>query len=222
MMYQRIREPNMAGESSYKKVLVPIKVGDNTRQAPAPEYESTPAPAPDDNPIEMDTEPPVSKSPPKKFIYMTEFMARIDPILQGLLAREAISSETICAMCSKSCGKWRCRDCTFAKVLCRSCMRQSHFDNPFHRIECWTGSFFRPAGLWEVGVFLSLNHCNETNVCTNIIWQHQIQESFQAQKNLEDKITSGPQFRFPFHSIRFPFRSFPFRSQTRPGCDRGS
>ncbi|KAH9959751.1 hypothetical protein BGW80DRAFT_1183207, partial [Lactifluus volemus] len=55
-------------------------------------------------------------------------------------------------------ARWRCKDCTTSPLLCRFCMRHSHLDNPLHRIEYWTGSFFRPAHLWEVGVYVLVQH----------------------------------------------------------------
>ncbi|KAF9470934.1 hypothetical protein BDN70DRAFT_820674, partial [Pholiota conissans] len=49
---------------------------------------------------------------------------------------------------------WRCRDCTFPRILCRRCMRVTHRENPLHRVECWNGQFFQRAHLREVGTYL--------------------------------------------------------------------
>ena len=65
-------------------------------------------------------------------------------------------------------------------------MRNEHFSNPFHRIERWTGSYFRRAALWEVGVFLTLNHQNAPSMCPNLQWQHNVLEMFQKQKDKRD------------------------------------
>ncbi|KAF9030265.1 hypothetical protein BJ165DRAFT_1358900 [Panaeolus papilionaceus] len=70
-----------------------------------------------------------------------------------------------CADCLNDAGPqqgiWRCTECFDPQTLCRSCMRNRHMSNPFHRIECWMGDHFRPAALWEVGVFVAISHHNE-------------------------------------------------------------
>jgi len=37
-------------------------------------------------------------------------------------------------------------------------MRQIHWHNPLHRIECWTGKYFQDADLWEVGSYILGRH----------------------------------------------------------------
>ncbi|KAF9552131.1 hypothetical protein CPC08DRAFT_647294, partial [Agrocybe pediades] len=49
---------------------------------------------------------------------------------------------------------WRCKDCSLGSMHCRQCIRKAHQENPFHKIERWTGQHFRPAELWEVGTYL--------------------------------------------------------------------
>jgi len=103
-------------------------------------------------------------------------------ILEALQHREALPNSTICAECSESIAHWRCDDCIGGKLLCRFCMRHLHSSNPFHRIECWTGSHFRKAALWEVGVYLTLPHQNGA-ICQNLLWQKQMLEIFQKKKD---------------------------------------
>ena len=124
------------------------------------------------------------RNPPKnRYFYMKEFVARADGILQAMQAREGLPDSTICANCSDSIGRWRCDDCIGATLLCRFCMRHSHFSNPFHRIQCWTGTHFRKAALWEVGVYLTLPH-QKDGICANIAWQKQMLEQFQKNKDM--------------------------------------
>jgi len=61
-------------------------------------------------------------------------------------------------------------------------MRRSHFSNPFHRIECWSGTHFRKAALWEVGVYLLLPH-QHGGICPNLLWQKQMLEKIQTKKD---------------------------------------
>ena len=65
-------------------------------------------------------------------------------------------------------------------------MRKDHFSNPFHRIERWTGTYFCQAALWEVGVFLTLNHQHAPSMCPNLQWQHNMLEMFQKHKDNRD------------------------------------
>jgi hypothetical protein len=45
-------------------------------------------------------------------------------------------------------------------------MRDSHNSLPYHRIECWTGTSFRPGALWEVGLHLGVPHL--TGMCESL------------------------------------------------------
>ncbi|KAF9045096.1 hypothetical protein BJ165DRAFT_1346802 [Panaeolus papilionaceus] len=64
-----------------------------------------------------------------------------------------------CSSCSNNhVARWRCRDCIPSYAQCRSCIRQHHLHNPLHHIECWTGTHFRHAALWEVGVYIVVPH----------------------------------------------------------------
>ena len=103
---------------------------------------------------------------------MKEFVAQVGGILEALQHREALPDSTICAESLLIGGK----------LLCRFCMRHSHSSNPFHRIECWTGSHFRKAALWEVSVYLTLPHQNGA-ICQNLLWQKQMLEIFQKKKD---------------------------------------
>lgn len=127
--------------------------------------------------------------------YMKEFVGRVGGILQAMQARETLSDFTVCAECSESIGHWKCEDCIGGRLLCRFCMRHSHFSNPFHRIQCWTGTHFRQAALWEVGVYLTLPH-QKGGLCANLVWQKKMLERFQLNKDKDityrPKDLSGP------------------------------
>jgi hypothetical protein len=187
--------------SSWGKILVPVNLDKETGLSqveeadtlliypePEPEPDHNMNPPPSDN-VEHTTQAGQSKG---RWFYMKEFVSRVDGILHAMQAREALPSSDACSECSKSTGKWRCRDCMDAKLLCRCCMRRTHVGNPFHRIECWTGSYFRKASLWEVGVYLSLKHQEAPNICPNLHWQHQILEMFQKKKDEMDMQNSPP------------------------------
>ncbi|KAF8220418.1 hypothetical protein L208DRAFT_1116435, partial [Tricholoma matsutake] len=49
-----------------------------------------------------------------------------------------------------------CRDCLFNPMFCTDCCRDNHASNPFHCIDHWTGSYFEPAWLFQVGLVLHL------------------------------------------------------------------
>jgi hypothetical protein len=164
-----------------EQILVPVRPD-------VPTQETEPEPKPDfiqdDQPIadiEMDFES--HYNPPKnRWYYMKEFFAQAGGIIQAMRAREALSDSAMCSECSELDAHWRCDDCVGGKLMCRFCMRHSHFSNPFHRIEYWTGTHFRKAALWEVGVYLTLPHQNG-GICTNLVWQKQMLEIFQKKKN---------------------------------------
>jgi hypothetical protein len=115
-----------------ERILVAVRPETPAQAHVEPDPEPEPEPSinqPAD--IEMNAEEYV---PPRKnqAFYMREFVGRVGGILQAIQAREALHDSTKCAECDKSIGYWRCEDCIEQKLLCRVCMRQSHFSNPFH------------------------------------------------------------------------------------------
>ncbi|KAF8272280.1 hypothetical protein EI94DRAFT_1542361, partial [Lactarius quietus] len=53
---------------------------------------------------------------------------------------------------------WRYTNCFPALVLCKEYCRSSHQWLPFHRVQKWTGKYFIPSWLQEVGISLHLGH----------------------------------------------------------------
>src|SRR5882762_8928 len=98
--------------------------------------------------------------------YLQQFVDCVHPTLKALLSREVIPNMTMCGRCED--GKiavWRCRDCTAARYLCRACIRDCHMDCPTHRIEGWSGHYFRRAELWEVGLYILVRHHKDPHLC---------------------------------------------------------
>lgn len=171
-----------------ERLLVPVRPGDNNSGTgdsdPQPDPVSTPPHFNYDQPADMNMDceqdiPPIRD----RLFYMKEFVARVDEILQAMQAREVLPESAICADCGRQVAEWRCGDCIDGRLLCRSCMRHTHFPNPFHRIECWTGTHFRKAALWEVGVCLILPHQNSPGICDNLVWQRNMLEKLQRKKD---------------------------------------
>jgi hypothetical protein len=90
--------------------------------------------------------------------------------LSALISPEAIPEGAgICRICDKEVlAVWKCKECITPQPMCRSCMRLSHKNNPFHRIEQWNGAYFRPAELWEVGTYLLVRHHEGLGACETI------------------------------------------------------
>jgi hypothetical protein len=89
--------------------------------------------------------------------YIEEWLPKKQMYLQALLSNEVPDSLT-CHSCGDVLGYWRCRDCFFNPLLCNNCCRDNHASHPFHRIDHWTGSYYEPAWLFQVGVVLNLGH----------------------------------------------------------------
>lgn len=98
---------------------------------------------------------------------LQEFVERVPQLLKALLAREATPVPLTCSVCNKDVkSPWRCKECFVPELLCRGCMRESHNALPYHRIECWSGTCFRPGALWEVGLHLTVPHMG--NMCDEL------------------------------------------------------
>jgi CxC2 like cysteine cluster associated with KDZ transposases len=150
-------------------------------------WEETAGPA---NVEPLDDIPPKNKEPKRQYYYLKEFASRVDDLLQALLGQEALPNDGRCIQCAHKPGRWRCKDCTVAPLLCRACMRHDHKNNPLHRVEFWTGNHFRAAALWEVGAFILVPHSNEPHLCPTLTWQLNTLEALQGFKDRADAINS--------------------------------
>jgi len=180
--------------SSRQKILVPVRLDkpgrDRNGPEPAPECETQSIGESNIGNDWINEDIPQTTQRKNRSYYMKEYVSRINDILQAIQAREALPELHQCSECRISDGKWRCQDCSLGQLLCRTCMRQSHIVNPFHRISRWTGSYFREAALWEVGVYLTVKHQEAPDICPHLKWQQDILEQFQNQRDYDDKYRS--------------------------------
>ncbi|KAI6111368.1 hypothetical protein F5141DRAFT_1003865, partial [Pisolithus sp. B1] len=63
----------------------------------------------------------------------------------------------ICKTCGKD-GVYRCLDCMHQPLLCTDCCCLMHAAHPFHRIQQWTGDFFKDSALHMTSLLLHLGH----------------------------------------------------------------
>ncbi|KAF8235162.1 hypothetical protein L208DRAFT_1183323, partial [Tricholoma matsutake] len=63
-----------------------------------------------------------------------------------------------CASCSSVPGIWQCCDCWGCPLQCTVCCQEAHQSNPFHQLDDWTGGYFEPVWLSQVGVLLHIGH----------------------------------------------------------------
>lgn len=62
-------------------------------------------------------------------------------------------------------------------------MRSTHVHNVLHRVQYWTGSFFRPAQLWEVGCALVIPHYGWRALCDGLKLRQESEDGLQVQKD---------------------------------------
>lgn len=131
---------------------------------------------------------PAGPLPPRRdqAFYMKEFVIRVDELLLAQISREARTHDR-CGKCDNGIANWRCKECFLAKPLCRSCMRHTHMEHPFHRIEHWTGTYFESADLWQVGVYIRLLHSDSSTPCQYLGWVKGHLEDLEKEKDEQDK-----------------------------------
>lgn len=71
--------------------------------------------------------------------------------------------------------------------MCCQCLRHSHLDSPFHKVEWWTGTYFHAAELWEVGCYILVQHQHGLPLCNILKGQQQILEECQHPKDLQEQ-----------------------------------
>ncbi|KAG6912934.1 hypothetical protein DXG01_011038, partial [Tephrocybe rancida] len=68
------------------------------------------------------------------------------------------------------------------------CMRTAHQDNPLHRIEAWTGEFFRSAATWEIGCYVLIPHAGDVPpICQTLEVQMSYLETLQLQSDAHEQ-----------------------------------
>ncbi|KAL0572490.1 hypothetical protein V5O48_009477 [Marasmius crinis-equi] len=55
-------------------------------------------------------------------------------------------------------GVFRCKNCFVKDLVCAACCVRRHRQAPFHRIQQWSGGFFRGSSLKAIGLVIHLNH----------------------------------------------------------------
>jgi hypothetical protein len=78
--------------------------------------------------------------------------------LRAILDRHSPHGTNQCDSCLNTPAPWRCSDCLGNHVLCRECCRHRHKDQPFHRVEFWTGTHYERDWLCNLGVVIHLGH----------------------------------------------------------------
>ncbi|KAI6104317.1 hypothetical protein F5141DRAFT_988565, partial [Pisolithus sp. B1] len=89
--------------------------------------------------------------------YICEWLPQKEDILQILLDLEAPPLPHTCKICGKD-GVYRCPDCMHQPLLCTDCCCSMHATHPFHRVQQWTGDFFKDSALHMTGLQLHLSH----------------------------------------------------------------
>jgi hypothetical protein len=156
----------------------------HNEEIPTPFLNDTDVPNMDPNDL-----PPITNAPGPRTQqhYLNEFVQRGDALLTALLSRESLSGMK-CQACPAQClARWRCRDCTCAMMLCRACMRKTHTVNPLHHIEIWTGTHFRRAELWQVGLYILVPHHTGERLCPTLTWNETLLDAFQVTKDVREQ-----------------------------------
>ncbi|KAF9032371.1 hypothetical protein BJ165DRAFT_1535064 [Panaeolus papilionaceus] len=122
--------------------------------------------------------------------YLKEFIDHVGEAIPAYIHHEYLHpSHRTCPQCqhgnTTKFAIWRCRDCFVPHALCRGCIRQQHLHNPFHKIECWTGTHFRRAELWEVGSYLVVSHHDNPEPCISL--KNMITKEEQDQKEIDEE-----------------------------------
>ncbi len=66
-------------------------------------------------------------------------------------------------------------------------MRRTHVTNPLHRIQKWTGHYFRTAELWEVGSYILVPHRAGVKYCEALKFKMQELERVEQSKDVAEQ-----------------------------------
>ncbi|KAJ3865746.1 hypothetical protein EV359DRAFT_62896 [Lentinula novae-zelandiae] len=98
--------------------------------------------------------------------YLAEWRPEIPRYLKEILRHEGLESVRNQINCA--CGQadrmneygtgYRCTDCFDSLLWCQACIVTRHGCSPFHRIENWTGAYFKKTSLYDLGHVFHLGH----------------------------------------------------------------
>ena len=89
--------------------------------------------------------------------------------------------------------------------MCCSCIRLSHRESPFHRIERWNGGYSQSADLWEVGTYLLFRHHSDEVLCETLKkWCTQIESDEVLKDNVEQDHLRQTQLMLTPSPVRVP------------------
>ncbi len=66
-------------------------------------------------------------------------------------------------------------------------MRAAHLANPFHKIQKWTGEYFRAAELWEVGCYILVPHRSGLKKCSALSFRVTELEKVQQRQDTDEQ-----------------------------------
>lgn len=78
-------------------------------------------------------------------------------LLDRWIASEGRRSDASCRRCGQS-GDWWCVTCLGSPTFCQPCLSSAHCYLPLHKVEEWTGDFYKQRWLWSAGLVLHLGH----------------------------------------------------------------
>lgn len=67
-------------------------------------------------------------------------------------------------------------------------MRRTHLNNPLHRIQKWSGEYYRPAVLHEVGTYLLVRHHTGDSMCDFLTSQAEFLEEYEAAADQQEQV----------------------------------
>src|SRR6266404_1658184 len=74
-----------------------------------------------------------------------------------LLDMQGLTRGPSCSMCTSE-MEVKCSDCHGPNYFCTSCCIEAHRRAPYHRTLRWTGTYFAPISLYDLGFVLFLGH----------------------------------------------------------------
>ena len=94
----------------------------------------------------------------------------------------------LCDNCNSEGAEYRCRDCFHGMQLCKACCLKAHQRNPFHRMDTWTGGFYRRTFDWQrkIGLVISFGHGGSPCPIYNLPGEHPLPPSEPSEDDWED------------------------------------
>ncbi|KAI6008480.1 hypothetical protein EDC04DRAFT_2907147 [Pisolithus marmoratus] len=113
---------------------------------------------PNSDQIDADDLPQSRRHTKSQNDFVREWLPWRAEYLNVILEGEQLAKAGICEQCEEAEGSVQCMSCTGVHAWCGPCAVKAHRNLPFHKVQGWNGTHYKPTSLMELGFLWHIGH----------------------------------------------------------------